>query len=517
MKRKSIILLSSILAGSLLVGGAFAVYAVTDNADPLGINVTPGNLDEDKTQYVTLNWGKSTGLAGVGQLEVGENRKVGVVGLQSTQKYSGVFTLTIEDTTTAEKPNDAAALFDYLNVYVYDGDYDLVVPEGGQPTDEKTALPWDGVSPKATITKDTETTVISGTPARTVKKLSFNIEGSTSENGRPLSIFVNLDDSASPIYNQITKDKVYLEVDWAPQEGDEVTEHVVYYVNSATHWENVYAYAWAGAKVNGAWPGVKMVKLYDDVYQLNIPLGMEKIIFNNGLSGDDERKTADISVPAVIDGEHVAVYEVTNLETYPYVGSWIDEVPEKLPEGDTIVVKHNGEALNFDDIKQEVPQGSTDRAVFKVALEEGDKISAVDGKLTLNFYYWNEAEQRVESLGTEYEAQVAGDRTFYYTADGDIYVGVDYYLVGILNGEDSWTTTDYKLHADAEGQYVLDESIALKSGDKVKVRSSENAYYPGGEETEYNITAAGSYNIYFKPYGGNNDWYYNYFYIGLAA
>ena len=70
MKRKSIILLSSILAGSLLVGGAFAAYAVTDNADPFGINVTPGNIDEDTTKYVTLSWGESTNLEGVGLLKV---------------------------------------------------------------------------------------------------------------------------------------------------------------------------------------------------------------------------------------------------------------------------------------------------------------------------------------------------------------------------------------------------------------------------------------------------------------
>lgn len=498
------------MAGSLLVGGAFAIYAVTDNADPFGINVTPGNLDEDKTDYVTLSWGSSTSLSGVGNLELGENRKAGVVALESTVKYpNGVFTLTIEDKTSVAKETTDAKLFDLLEVRVYSGDENL----NGK------ALP--SAEPVGIINAATGTKVVN--TDHTVKEIKLlNVEGKPSP-GQLYSIFVTLPDSSeiAAAYDQFKSDKVYLEVDWSPKSGDEVTERVVYFDNSATHWDEVYAYAWKGAQVNGAWPGVKMVNLYDDLYQLSVPLALEKVVFNNGEKDADERKTVDITLPTTIDSTHLAAYKavVPSGDYAPYEAQVLTEIPDKKPEGITLAVTYDGNVYNHGSTEvvtwQTPVAPSTDQAIFKINLTAGKKVSAVDGKLTINFYYWNEAEQKVESLGSEYTAKVSGERYFYYTADGDIYVSVDYYLVGKLNGVDKWTTTDYKLHVDGEGQYVLDEAIALKDKDGVKVMSSELAYYPGGEETEYKITADGNYDIYFKPINGNTDWYYGYFYIGL--
>jgi hypothetical protein len=211
MKRKAIVLLSSVLASALLVGGSFAAFAVTDNADPFGINVTPGDLDVDDTTYVTLKWGDTTGLTGIGNIKVGENRKAGIVSLKATPAYTGVFSLEISDVTTAEKETTDAKLLDYLNVYVYDGALDLVGEEKALPSGEE-------VVKKGEILKTTAK--VDGK-----KKISLNLEGTPA--GRELTVFVNLDSSASPVFAEMSQDKVYLEVDWSPKAGEEATDRVV--------------------------------------------------------------------------------------------------------------------------------------------------------------------------------------------------------------------------------------------------------------------------------------------------
>lgn len=95
-------------------------------------------------------------------------------------------------------------------------------------------------------------------------------------------------------------------------------------------------------------------------------------------------------------------------------------------------------------------------------------------------------------------------------------VEVHYYLVGILNGESKWDSTDYELvpNPSKEGEYYLSERITLKDGDGIKVMNGSSEYYPDGSGNELHITEDGKYDIYFLPdHSGGEGWYAGYIYI----
>ena len=492
MKRKAIVLLSSVLASALLVGGSFAAFAVTDNADPFGINVTPGDLDVDDTTYVTLKWGDTTGLTGIGNIKVGENRKAGIVSLKATPAYTGVFSLEISDVTTAEKETTDAKLLDYLNVYVYDGALDLVGEEKALPSGEE-------VVKKGEILKTTAK--VDGK-----KKISLNLEGTPA--GRELTVFVNLDSSASPVFSQMSEDKVYLEVDWSPKAGEEATDRVVYF-SKPSAWTDLYAFAWTDEKVNKAWPGVQMVHAYDDVYSIAIPTGLENIIFNKGESGEGNQ-TGDISL---------ATYDQ---ETKPYWNGTAWAAKPAAEVGLVMSATVDDEEIALLNVKD---PSSTDRAVYKVNLEVGQVIKFKDGNTDVKFYHWvpeptqedpNAGHDELD--GTSYTATVAGLHTFYYNKDSKMYAEqpapvVVYYLVGKINGIDAWDSTDHAFIANPgnEGEYMLPEAIALKADDGLKVMNG-TSYYPDGSGNEWKITEDGNYQVYFRP-AGNSEWANGYFFV----
>ncbi len=465
MKRKTIVLLSSIMASTLLVGGAFAAFAVTDNADPFGINVTPGDLDVDDTTYVTLKWGDSTGLTGIGNLKVGENRKAGIVSLKATPAYEGVFTLTLEDQTTASKETTDAKLLDYLNVYVYAGNLNL---------GENDVLPE--ATPTKSIVKATEK------DSEGKKTLTFNAQGTPA--GAEYSIFVNLDSSANPVFPQMQSDKVHIEVDWSPKSGELATGKVIY-TALPSGWDSVYAYAWNGEKTNAAWPGVQMVHAYDNVYQISVPTDtMDKVIFND----NDGHQTEDLAFTGY------------DANTAPYWNgtAWAAK-PEKAETVD-VVCTVNGVAQELvDKIEQSDTQNNH---VYELTLAKDAVVVFKEGLSTLTF----------AGGANEYTATGAGKHTFYLSKDGFTYVvyndapATAYYVVGTIGGENKWNSTEIALVANPgqEGEYMTAEPIHLLAGDGIKVKDS-TSYYPDGDGNEYQVTKEGDYNVYFRP-AGNTAW-----------
>ena len=109
---------------------------------------------------------------------------------------------------------------------------------------------------------------------------------------------------------------------------------------------------------------------------------------------------------------------------------------------------------------------------------------------------------------TGYNAEAATPET----PDNPVPVDEDagYYLVGKVGGQEDWASFNYPFVLNAaagEGieEYELLSEVELKVGDKLKVMSSTNAYYPEGYDTELNIQIAGTYQIYFRP-AGNSSW-----------
>lgn len=265
MKGKIAFLLASILAGGALVGGTFAAWAVTDNADPFEVKITPGTLDIGTDKSVTLDWG-TKGLVNIEGLAMGEEKGPYEVGLRATTSDASAFTgsLSVSLSTTSVA---ATKLIDYLHVNVYADALKsqaaiLTVPDG---------------SSNYTVAQDIQVT--SGTE----KKVYF---------------FISLDAGISPVtYNAIKEDVVTLRVDW--NKGSEIQEitSYTYYFNNTGSWANVYAYAWKSAdgSSNAAWPGVAMSQTKGNIYSVALGTGFDKVIFNNGSNGEGNQ-TADLDL-----------------------------------------------------------------------------------------------------------------------------------------------------------------------------------------------------------------------------
>lgn len=88
----------------------------------------------------------------------------------------------------------------------------------------------------------------------------------------------------------------------------------------------------------------------------------------------------------------------------------------------------------------------------------------------------------------------------------------DYYLVGSM--------TEWNKIVEAKYTFVLNEkavgvteymlTIDLTAGDKFKVISDTDEWFPGGgEENNYEVAADGKYDIYFRPNkDGGEDWHH---------
>ena len=502
MKRKTIVLLSSVMAGALLVGGVFAVnYAITDNALPIGANVTPGDLDVDDTTYATLTWGETTALNDVGNIKVGENRKVGVVSLRSTVNYEGILKVSIKDVTTSKTTTDPY-LLDYVNVNVFRGDLDL--NEGALPTSPEASLKIlkSDSRDSGDVVRKTKSTEVVGNPA-----------------GAEYSVFVTLDSSASPIFEKIENDKILLEVDWNPKSDDELKESTVYYVNS-NNWENVYMFTWNGSATNAAFPGVKMVKAYDNVYRLAAPVGtMKNVIFSNGPAGEEgHAQTADL------DFAPAAPATAYNASTAPcWDGTKWTTAPDQTV-AEVVTATLNNEPTTINDIKGE---DSTDRAVYRLTLAVGDKVAFKSGATDIVFYEHDESvegDDKEVSKGTVFTATVAGAHTFYYNSLGRMYVGQPeaakvYKLVGDHIGEDPyWSYADSTLilvrDAQDENHYTVEYTAV--AGEKIKVTDGGSGWYGNTSvwdncgftvdgEQNVSITNAGTYTINFYLNSGEGN------------
>ena len=99
-----------------------------------------------------------------------------------------------------------------------------------------------------------------------------------------------------------------------PEPATKFTQTAAYFssLSGDAAWSKVYAYAWDGegtGKVeNAAWPGVELSaigtnELGQTVYSIGDLTDYSGLVLNNGLSGEDERKSADISASTFAEGD----------------------------------------------------------------------------------------------------------------------------------------------------------------------------------------------------------------------
>lgn len=242
MKKLSL-LLASIGAGLLLVGGTVAAFIVT-SADQLGVRVSPGSIDTDKRGRVTLSWGANT-THPVGNLVPGAETEVGQVVLAAASDsedyegtYTGVFSVAV---TNMSKPS-ANNLMNYLDVKVYKSTSGLDTGFG-----EATAFP----SPQA----DT-----GGYLAK-----SYADEAAVS--GYRYKITVTLNASAGDdFYPALLTQTAYATFNWGPSSTDidaDSLETVYYAVNPLAASHELYVHIYKGNAAAADYPGIKMTYEYD--------------------------------------------------------------------------------------------------------------------------------------------------------------------------------------------------------------------------------------------------------------
>lgn len=294
MKGKVLFLLGSIIAGGALVGGTFAAWAVTDNADPFSVQITPGTLDIGNDKSVTLDWG-TKGLVNIEGLAMGEEKGPYEVGLRATTNDASGFTGSLS-VTMATSAVAAEKLIDYLHVNVYDTANKanpalLTVPDG-----------------ESNYTIATDIAVNSGAE----KKVYF---------------FISLDAGISPVvYNSIKNDVVTLTVDWNKGSAIEEVTSYTYYFNNESSWENVYAYAWKSSdgSMNAAWPGIQMNRAKGAIYSLAIGATFDKVIFNDGSSNQTDDLSLAHATPYWDGDSWEAAPDVSAETVYYLVGTHSD-------------------------------------------------------------------------------------------------------------------------------------------------------------------------------------------------
>lgn len=324
MKGKSLFFLGSVVAAALLVGGTFAAWAVTDNADPFSVTITPETVEIGDDKSVTLDWG-TKGLINIESLSVGEEKGPYALGLKATTSdnsaFSGSLLVKLETTATASEK-----LIDYLEVNVYDnntktGDPLLTVPDG---------------SANYTVAKDI--VVNSGE-----EKIVY--------------FYVALDGGLNPaIYNQIKNDVVTLTVDWNKGSGiEEITSRTYYYWNKNS-WSHVYVYAWNSSTLasNAEWPGVEMTQVKDDIYTVALDVQFDYVIFTN----NNGSQTTDLEIDPAKPYYHDAWVDAPDLSAeveYYLVGTfneWMISDAYKLSADDS------KEGYSFSIKNVDVPENS---------------------------------------------------------------------------------------------------------------------------------------------------------------
>lgn len=316
MKRKSIFLLGTILAGAALVGGTFAAWAVTDNASPFNVKITPGTLDVGGNKAVTLEWG-TKGLVDIQEIAMGEERGPYVVGLKATTSDSSGFTgnlaLCLSTTSAASEK-----LINYLDVKVYSG-VEKGLKEKENPTD-----PDVENDPILSIYYNTpvDATPVTGATASKSKGLDIDV---TSAVEQKVSFYVKLKEGINPVtYNAIKDQIVTLTVDWNKgSEIEEITSQTIFF-DRQEGWngETLYAYAYRSTdgKASTDWPGQAMTNVKGGIWSVAIENDYDRVIFNDG-NYDEQSAKGGHQIPAPNLEGYVIPASTANTPYY-HNGAW---------------------------------------------------------------------------------------------------------------------------------------------------------------------------------------------------
>lgn len=419
MKKRTKLLVASLGGCMLLVGGTFAAWAVTDNADPFNIRVSTGEIKSDTTNYVTLEWGNNTS-ANIGSLKMNEKRLAAKIELKANvatkEAFTGKFSYTVKQSNNVNAEN---RLIDNLKVSVY----------------EETAVTGN-VGEAATIVEnsvsvdmhESEVTVKDSVAAKTGYNNVPVISNNALEGTHKYNVVVSLGElSDINVYSAISEDIVNIEFDWGIKDGEDVVQSKQYYVKGLGG--QAYAYAWKGETHNAAWPGVKMeaVPGENDVYSISLGLDYENIIFSTGTWANEEftvtKQTENLT--AITNTNNLFTVNGNAEESGKYNGTWSVFEPSEVVEDAYYLM---GENLYI---------GTDDKGVaVEWNAKDGAKLALTNGVATFDVYTPGNAKLKVYGLkeglwygensyadGTkDFTLEAAGVYTLTFKLEGNPYI-----------------------------------------------------------------------------------------------
>lgn len=391
MKKKALILLASAVMGLGLVGGTLAAWAVTDNADPLNIGISPGKISTDgETTYITLSWGSEQSISTVSNLKIDETRRAGVLDLRAD---TAATTVAVTGKFRRKITGDAE-LLPYVNVDVYKGDIksyettgksyavnDLVIYNHGvykcTAAITAPANAFDNEKWSVDVSKKVSFEASPDAQGYDYKNLSIDIKNDSN----PYTVLVYLSTISQSDYDTLREagKKVNVTFDWGIGSTEQtVTATTIYYKGLSTP----HVYAFKGDEVvNAKWPGVEMnpakVSGYY-TYELDVSK-YDTIIFNDGGTGVGHQ-TADIPVATLLASSHNCCETAADGTNPTYKTHDDTALPEFWIMGKNLTV--GGVAIDWDDGSK--PSGVK---LDSFVIESGTTVTVVtDGNAELKFH-----------------------------------------------------------------------------------------------------------------------------------
>ena len=296
MKKKSLFLLASMLMAGGLVGGTFALWAVTDNADPFDIKVSTGSIVSDATKYLTLEWGDSTVIGNVSGLKQNEYRKASVLDLKyehneaQPDDINGVLTMQVTAT---------GVLAEKLHVEAYKGSPVIPDTDGVISASDYAAAQ----SKKLTFVNNESTFQV--TTASTLVTIVAYLDSST--------------DAAD--MEEMTSLQATVTFDWDLLESDKVEAHTIY---ASGFYGAPSVYAWNASGKNGNFPGIEMTPVTGKpgLYTAQVKTSYTKMIISGKLTSEGNRvQTDDIIISETITGL-VNWFAANTVSNNKLTGSW---------------------------------------------------------------------------------------------------------------------------------------------------------------------------------------------------
>lgn len=306
MKKKLLVLLSSVVAGVGLVGATFASWAVTDNADPLGIQISPSAISQDKYDTLVLEWGDTTEFTNISSLGLGvanaQYVHLQVKATSSNGAQGGNLSVALED-RTVDTERTTERLVEHLVVEVYK------TYANESYSDKIADLTIDGKVKPAALSKNKDIE----TPANgAVQDLYFKV-------------YIDAEGLDAAKYAEMKSDVNFLTVNWdKPSEMvvEEGTIVPIYYYYAGSEIPHVYAWNSTTLVPNHDYPGVAMTPVEGRDHYFTYALktsSFDRIIINKGAQGDENKLTGDVTVPSGVASN--PYYNGTEWTTLPDLGN----------------------------------------------------------------------------------------------------------------------------------------------------------------------------------------------------